>query len=305
MTKPSRLVVLALLLFSIPLLAGCSMEEANSYLTGGWPPLYLLGAAVIGVLVLEWRWTKTCDENIQVLVAKQSGGGEFKLAPKVGGEISLTNPYNNTTRTWPVNELSTIDVLYPGVGFVPAFLQKTIRMAIVNEGDWEPMLNRSAHRENIASPDIVKFLVDLSADTDDPKLQERLNRLVDKISTGPTREMIASPAVLGNLLHEKITEAVITVNKEIVDKISGLVARLDEMVKPVVFYLGMGVILTAVIASIMVAVSVRNDIALIKQSFGIGVVAPTATVPAKPAASAPATPAPTAPVPTLVPVPKK
>ncbi len=92
---------------------------------------------VLLVFFMQWRWAQDCDRNIRVLVAQKGGGGSWELAPKEGGQISIRNPVTNEVRTWPVNELATIDVLYPGVGFVPSWMQKTIRMAIVNEGDWD------------------------------------------------------------------------------------------------------------------------------------------------------------------------
>ena len=103
--------------------------------------LYMGIPFVLMIFWFQWKWAKDCNKYIRVLVAQKSGGGAYKLAPKEGGEISITNPADGSTRTWPVNELATIEVPYPGVGFVPAFMQKTIRMAIVSEGDWEPMLN--------------------------------------------------------------------------------------------------------------------------------------------------------------------
>ena len=205
---------------------------------------YLFVVFVLMVLFYEWRWANTCSNNIQVLVAKMGGGGDFQLAPKSsGGQISLTNPNSNTVRTWPINELATIEIPYPGVGFVPTFLQKTIRLAIVNEGDWEPMLNRSPHMDKIASPDIVEFMNELLPKITDQTLKMRLEKLLKEVSTGPTREMIASPAVLGNLINEKITEAVMTVNKEIFDRMEGFMRKLNKLVNPMVVYIGLGLAL--------------------------------------------------------------
>lgn len=208
--------------------------------------LYLFVLFVLMVVYFQWSWAKTCRENIQVLVAQTGGGGDFKLAPKSsGGEISLTNPDSNTVRTWAINELATIEIPYPGVGFIPTFLQKTIRLAIVNEGDWEPMLNRSPHMKMVASPDIVEFLTELGQVVDAP-MKKRIDKVLKEVSTGPTREMIASPAVLGNLIHEKITEALITVNKEIFDKLAGFMNRLNKLVNPIVVYIGLGLIIIGI-----------------------------------------------------------
>ena len=176
-----------------------SVDAVNAYFTPLDYAMYL-GAIFVGMVVYYmWRWSKTCRENVLVLVQKADGHGAFELAAQAGGSVSLKNPGSNTTRMWPINELATIDVPYPGVGFVPQFLQKTIRMVIVSETDWEPLTNRS-----------------------------------------PNKDIIASPAVLGNLMHEKITEAVITVNKEMMESISGLVKRLNNLVNPMVVYIGLG-----------------------------------------------------------------
>ena len=239
--------------------------------------LYLFVIFVGMVVFYQWRWAKTCKENIQVLVAQTGGGGDFRLAPKSsGGVISLTNPDSNTIRTWPINELATIEVPYPGVGFVPNFLQKTIRLAIVNEGDWEPMLNRSPHKDKIASPDIVAFLLELAEGMDEKDAKKaEIEKLVKSISTGPTREMIASPAVLGNLINEKITEALITVNKEIFDKVAGFMNRLDKLVNPMIVYIGLGLALIGIAfiiyqqANISDSAEVLNKLDAIEKALGL------------------------------------
>lgn len=232
-----------------------------------------LGTVFIAMVVYcQWKWSKTCKNNIQVLVAQQGGGGEFFLAPKNGGEVTIKNPHTGTNRTWAVNELATIDVLYPGVGFVPAFLQKSIRMAIVSEGDWEPLLNRSPHLKKVASPDMVLSLNKIIESCKDEAIKDRLSALLEGVSTAPTREMIASPAVLGNLMHEKITEAVITVNKEVVDSIANLVNKFKAMVNPYVVYIGLGliVILSAYIVYQTASITeLKESLDLIKMSLGI------------------------------------
>lgn len=235
-----------------------------------------LGTLFVGMVVYyQWKWSRICKKNIQVLVVQQGGGGEFQLAQKAGGEVSINNPNTNSVRTWPVNELATIDVLYPGVGFIPAFLQKTIRMAIVHEGDWEPLLNRSPHMLKVASPDLVTALEDIAKQSDD-SVNKAITKILDGVQTSPTREMIASPAVLGNLMHEKITEAVITVNKEMIDSIAMLTRRLSKLINPMVVYVGLGLVLILLVFSIyqgmQPAVSQQemiDELNLIKQALGI------------------------------------
>ncbi len=254
-----------------------TVEAINAYFTPLDYFFYLLTLLVGMTVYYQWRWAKTCKHNVLVLIQKADGHGDFLLAPQAGGSVSLKDEKSNTTRLWPINELATIDVPYPGVDFVPAFLQKSIRMVIVSESDWEPLTNRSPHQEKIASPDIVAFLKGLKEEVKSKKTAGEIDGIVSIISSGSTREMIASPAVLGNLLHEKITEAVITVNKEMLDSISGAVKRLGKMVNPTVFYIGIGLILIVALYSVYLIVPLATDIALIKQSLGV------ATAPVTPA----------------------
>ena len=227
--------------------------------------LYLFVVFVIMVVFYQWKWAKTCKNNIQVLVAQQGGGGDFFLAPKAGGQVTITNQQIDEARTWPVNELATIEVPYPGVGFVPAFLQKTIRLAIVNEGDWEPMLNRSPHREKIASPDVVEFLQALAEDTENPKRKATILKMVKGLSTGPTREMIADPAILGNLMRSSVMKALATVSTDLVEQLKAVNAKLGKAggLNPRIVYIGLGlitVLLAFTLYQIMPIVSSIGDL---------------------------------------------
>ena len=207
--------------------------------------IYLGIPFVLMVFYFQWRWARTCGKNIQLLVVEQGGGGSFQLAPKSGGSVSVKNPTTGIIRVWAVNELSTIDVLYPGVGFIPGFMQKQIRMAIVNEGDWEPLLNRSPHMQKIASPDIVEGLEAIVKGLDeksDAKTIKKITSLLDGVSTSPTREMIASPAVLGNLITERITELAVTVAKDIMNPLAEAIKKMGRQLNPLIVYIGLGLI---------------------------------------------------------------
>jgi len=203
--------------------------------------LYLGVPFVLLVFYFQWRWARVCTKNIQLLVVEQGGGGSFQLAPKTGGSVAIKNLTTGITRVWAINELSTIDVLYPGVGFVPGFMQKQIRMAIVNEGDWEPLLNRSPHMRNIASPDMVKELQKI-AEVAGGGTKKSITALLEGVSTSPTREMIASPAVLGNLVTERITELAVTVAKDIMNPLADAIKKMGRQVNPLVVYIGLGLI---------------------------------------------------------------
>lgn len=243
-------------------------EEVNAWFTPFHYFVYL-GSLFAGMVVYYmWRWASTCKNNIQVLVVQQGGGGSFQLAPKTGGDISIKNPHNNTTRTWAINELATIDVLYPGVGFVPAFLQKTIRLAIVHEGDWEPLLNRSPHMQKVASPDIVMAMEKIAEGATDATKKE-ITAMLKGVSTAPTREMIASPAVLGNLIHERITEVVATVAKDIFDPLKEVLKKLSKPLNPTIVYIGLGLTVLLLVYVVFYINPLAEDVSLIKEALGV------------------------------------
>ncbi len=212
--------------------------------------LYLGIPFVLMIFYFQWQWARTCNKNIQVLVAQKGGGGAYRLARKDGGRVEIAHE-DGTVRIWPINELATIDILYPGVGWVPAFLQKQIRLAIVNEGDWEPMLNRSPHRTKIASPDVVAFLKQVAGDDPDTGLHALVEEFLAGVSTGPTREMVADPATLGSLMRSTVMNALATVNDELMEALKGLRTQLTRVagINPMYVYggLGLGIILSGFI----------------------------------------------------------
>ena len=244
-------------------------EAINAWFTPFHYFVYLGTLFVSMVVYYQWRWANTCKNSIQILVAQQGGGGDYSLVPKEGGSVTIKNPNTNTTRVWPVNELTTIDILYPGVGFVPGFLQKTIRLAIVSEGDWEPLLNRSPHRQKVASPDMVAELLDIAGTSSNAVLKERIDKLLEGVATAPTREMIASPAVLGNLLQEKISELVAAVSKDLMAPLTEAMRKIGQRVNPTIVYVGLGLTVLLLAYSIYHMVTLTANVELIKQSLGL------------------------------------
>ncbi len=209
--------------------------------------LYLGIPFVLMIFYFQWQWARTCNRNIQVLVAQKGGGGAYKLAPKNGGRVEITQG-DGTTRVWPINELATIDILYPGVGWVPAFLQKSIRLAIVNEGDMEPMLNRSPHRVKVASPDVVAFLLEIAGDDSSTELAKRVSTFLEGVSTGPTREMVADPSTLGSLMRSMVMNALATVTDDLMEALRGVRAQLARVagINSLYVYGGLGLIIVLV-----------------------------------------------------------
>ena len=157
---------------------------------------YLSTIVVAWAIWLQWKWTNVCKNNILVLIQRIKGNGDWMLSPISGNTIQLPkNPSNpDATGIWPIKDINTIDVPYPGVGFIPKFLQKQIRMVVISEADCEPITNRSDN------------------------------------------EVALSPYFIGNLVNEKITEAMLMVNKDLVDAIKNI----SKMLNPTHFYIGMG-----------------------------------------------------------------
>ena len=252
--------------------------KINSYFNPVTIALFL-GAILVGMVVyFQWRWGKEVSENVQLLIVRSDGHGDYQLVPQHGGSVSLTSQHNDSVKTWPINKLATIDVPYPGAGAIPKFLQKTIRQVIVDEEDWEPLLNRSPYKEKIASPDVITFIQDLATKVQDlkPELALELVGLADELSPSPTREMIASPAVLGNLINEKITEAVITVNKETLDTLSRLTGKISSVLTVNVFYIGIAIVGVLALVTMVLSImgksemgQIVKDLELIKRSIGI------------------------------------
>ena len=207
-------------------------EAVNAYFTPLDYFMYLGAILVIMVTYYQWRWWKDCKDNVMLMIVHADGSTDQELVPKEGSSVTLQNPRTGTTKMWPINKLAGVEMNYPSTGFVPKILQKKIKLVIVDEEDWEPLINRD-----------------------------------------PEREMIASPAMLGNLMNEKITEAVIRVNKEMMDSINSLVKKLNRMVSPTQFFIGMGIIGIGVVALIFLTMSslgtIADGIEQIKSALGI------------------------------------
>src|SRR3989304_7908575 len=115
--------------------------------------------AIVSGLIAMFFWDRTCRRKIKVLLVKTAGGTATYYVDKEGDTITLENPSTKWTGTWPISSLATIPQPYPDLaGLLPRFLQKEIQLAIVIEGDWEPVLNRNPHRDNVASPNVAEAL---------------------------------------------------------------------------------------------------------------------------------------------------
>ncbi len=257
--------------------------------------VYLFVLFVGMIIYYEWKWSKEALNNVLLEVVKGDGHASYELVPIEGSAVTLTNPKTGKVKVWPMNELSTITVPYPGVAFIPEFLQKEIRKVGVTEEDWEPYTNRSPHRKNVVSPDVLERLQAIASkiDLDNPDLTEeersKLTAKLDEIdlviadiqenaSTYPTRELVGSPAVLGNLMHERLTEIIAALGAGLMSKLDDVLKQLTRLGKPInamAVYIMLGVCVIAGIAGIWLSVSGSGSgddirrLKLIEQSLGI------------------------------------
>ncbi len=184
--------------------------------------------AVIGGLVAMWFWERTCRLKIKVILVKTAGGTDVHYTDKEGDSVTLNNAKTGWTGTWPINDLATIPLPYPDMaGLLPRFLQREIRTAIFVEGDLEPLLNRSAHRYNVASPNVANALQDalelLSKDSEEAvKLATQIKYILANTATGPTRELVASPDWVGALRKSTALKALASVSDDLMEALNGI-----------------------------------------------------------------------------------
>lgn len=222
---------------------------------------YLGGLLVLMVLYYQWRWSKRCDHDIKVVEVKADGSSEVHYAPKQGSSVAITNPHTGTTKLWPITDLSSFDMIYPGDGFIPTFLQKKIRTTVVDELDWEPMLNRSAYNEMVASPDVKDVLTAIANSLPSKdKNRKRLLELAGGLKAASTREMIANPAVLGNIAKEKVSELAVAVARDIVNPLQEAIKRLKPPPNAMIVYLGLGLIGILLVVAVYLLFSLNQQL---------------------------------------------
>ena len=185
--------------------------------------LYMGPMAVIGGLICMYFWERTCRIKIKVILVKTAGGTDPRLADKEGDSVTLSNPKTGWSGTWPINDLATIPLPYPDLaGILPRFLQREIQTAIFVEGDLEPLLNRSAHRYNVASPNVANALQEalemLPTDSEEAvKLSAQIEHILANTATGPTRELVASPDWVGALRKSTALKALASVSDDLME----------------------------------------------------------------------------------------
>lgn len=236
--------------------------------------MYLVIIVVAMAVFYQWRWSRLCVTHVKILLVQPDGSTDTEYVHKTGNYVALKVPDSDSIRMWPINKLATIEVMYPGDGFIPNFLQKKIKMAVVDAEDWEPMLNRGSYSHRVASPDVVAVIRDLAEDY--PDAREDLETLANSLSTAPTRDMIASPSVLGNIMKEKVSEMAVTISKETFDRLEAVNKKLDKQINPLIFYVVMGavmVILVIMLVNILPSLSsfssLADGIEAIKRALGV------------------------------------
>lgn len=206
--------------------------------------LYMGPLAIIGGLVCLYFWEKTSRTKIKVLLVKTAGGTNTYYVDKEGDEVTLTNPSTGWTGTWPISRLATIPQPYPDLaGILPRFLQREIQLSIFIEGDIEPLLNRSPHREKVMSPDVYNMLIFMKEKH--PQAADSIDKLLDGASTGLSRELIASPEWVGSLRKSTALKALASVSDDLMEalkQIRNQLARFSGLNSTYV-YLGLGLII--------------------------------------------------------------
>ncbi len=215
--------------------------------------LYMGPMAVIGGLVAMYFWERTARLKVKVILVKTAGGTDIHYAAKEGDNVTLSNPKTGWSGVWPISDLATIPLPYPDLaGILPRFLQREIQTAIFVEGDLEPLLNRSAHRYNVASPNVVNALQEvleaLPQDSEDKiKLSAQIKQILANTATGPTRELVASPDWVGALRKSTALKALASVSDDLMEALKQIRNQLARFSGLNSTYVYIGLILIVVL----------------------------------------------------------
>jgi len=228
--------------------------------------LFMGPMAVIGGLVAMYFWWRTCQRKIKVIQVKTAGGVIVHYADKEGDSVSLSNPKTGWSGTWPISDLATIPLPYPDLaGLLPQFLQREIQTAIFVEGDLEPVLNRSAHRYNVASPNVANALQEalgmLPKDSEEAvKLAAQIEHILANTATGPTRELVASPDWVGALRKSTALKALASVSDDLMEALKQIRNQLARFagLNSTYVYIGLALVLILVGVDLYYTIQVSN-----------------------------------------------
>jgi len=213
--------------------------------------LYMGPLAVIGGLAAMYFWERTCRLKLKVILVKTAGGTAVHIIDKEGDNATVNNPKTGWSGTWPISDLATIPMPYPDLaGILPRFLQREIQTAIFIEGDLEPVLNKSAHRDNVASPNVVNALQEArdlltGGSEDSSKLADQIDYILANTATGPTRELIASPDWVGSLRKSTALKALASVSDDLMEALKQIRNQLSRFsgLNSTYVYIGLGLII--------------------------------------------------------------
>ncbi len=212
--------------------------------------------AIIGGLVAMYFWERTARLKVKVILVKTAGGTDVHYADKEGDSITLSNPKTGWSGTWPISDLATIPLPYPDLaGLLPRFLQREIQTAIFVEGDLEPLLNRSAHRYNVASPNVANALQEaleiLPRDNEEGvKLAAQIEHILANTATGPTRELVASPDWVGALRKSTALKALASVSDDLMEALKQIRNQLARFAGLNSTYVYIGLVLIVILMGV-------------------------------------------------------
>ena len=239
--------------------------------------VYLFVVLVIMIVYMQVKWARTADKKTRVKMIHADGSSSVTYVPKDGNKVEVINKDTGLVKMWPMSSLATYEEDYPGDALVPKFMQKKIRTILVDEMDMEPILNRSACKENVASPDVKAMLYAIAEKMPNEETKQYMINYTDNLKTAPTRELIASPAILGNINQEKFSEIVVTAQKDFFEPLKNIISKLGKQINPNIVYIGLGLI--GILAGFAVYQimqlesssmdSVVNQLEVIKQALGI------------------------------------
>ena len=226
--------------------------------------LYMGPMAVIGGLVAMYFWERTCRLKLKVILVKTAGGTDVHYADKEGDSVTLSNPKTGWSGVWPINSLATIPLPYPDLaGLLPRFLQREIQTVLFIEGDLEPLLNRSAHRENVASPNVVNALQDALAmlpDTaDGGKLGAQIQFVLEHTATSPTRELVASPDWVGSLRKSTALKALASVSDDLMEALKQIRNQLARFAGLNSTYVYIGLVLIVLLLGVNLYYTIQTS----------------------------------------------
>ena len=217
--------------------------------------LYMGPMAVIAGLLAMFFWERTCRLKLKVILVKTAGGTDVHYADKEGDSVTLSNPKTGWSGTWPISSLATIPLPYPDLaGLLPRFLQREIQTVLFVEGDLEPLLNRSAHRENVASPNVVNALQDALAMLPDTaeggKLAAQVQSILEHTATSPTRELVASPDWVGSLRKSTALKALASVSDDLMEALKQIRNQLARFAGLNSTYVYIGLVLIVIMLGV-------------------------------------------------------